>query len=233
MSSMELTSDANLFLRENPWPDRYNTAFNTEVAPRKSRWTTMCLPGATGEELDEQNQAPQSSNPTQEPSPRFQWTEALQQNFREELEKLVILDYMMRNTGSSPLKYANVDRGLDNWMIKVCWHNHDNDETTQADGSAEADGKTNHSPQTKPAADQPMPSPALVDIRTSDTSTGSRVATPPPGTPITNAPHIHIGAIDNSLAFPWKHPDEWRSFPLYSPFLYRINVVAGFSSRYR
>jgi phosphatidylinositol 4-kinase type 2 len=59
----------------------------------------MCFTGATGEELDEQNESPQSSNPTQEPSPRFQWTEALQQNFREELEKLVILDYMMRNTG--------------------------------------------------------------------------------------------------------------------------------------
>lgn len=59
----------------------------------------MCWTGATGDELDQQNEAPQSSNPTQEPSPRFQWTEALQQNFREELEKLVILDYLMRNTG--------------------------------------------------------------------------------------------------------------------------------------
>jgi len=58
----------------------------------------MCLKGAVDEdEIDED--APQSSDPTQHPSPRFQWTEALQQNFREELEKLVILDYMMRNTG--------------------------------------------------------------------------------------------------------------------------------------
>ena len=31
-------------------------------------------------------------------------------NFREEIEKLVILDYLMRNT----------DRGLDNFMIKAC-----------------------------------------------------------------------------------------------------------------
>jgi phosphatidylinositol 4-kinase type 2 len=59
----------------------------------------MCLKGATGDDLEQQNDAPESSNPTQDPSPRFQWTEALQQNFREELEKLVILDYMMRNTG--------------------------------------------------------------------------------------------------------------------------------------
>lgn len=26
-------------------------------------------------------------------------------------------------------------------------------------------------------------------------------------------PHIHIAAIDNGLAFPFKHPDEWRSYP--------------------
>ena len=88
-----------MFLRENPWPDRYNSAFNTEVAAKKSTWTAMCFPGATRDDLEAQNDAPQSSNPTQDPSPRFQWTEALQQNFREELEKLVILDYMMRNTG--------------------------------------------------------------------------------------------------------------------------------------
>ena len=69
------------------------------MAPRKSRWPNMCLTGATGDELEEQNEALQSSNPTQDPSPRFQWTEALQQNFKEELEKLVILDYIMRNTG--------------------------------------------------------------------------------------------------------------------------------------
>ena len=94
-----LTLDANLFLRENPWPDRYNSTFNTEVSPKKRSWTAMCFPGSGEGDLEAQNDAPQSSNPTQDPSPRFQWTEALQQNFREELEKLVILDYMMRNTG--------------------------------------------------------------------------------------------------------------------------------------
>ena len=91
-----MEKDANLFLRENPWPDRYNSTFNTEVAPKSNSWAAMCFPS------EEQVEAPQSSVPTQDPSPRFQWTEALQQNFREELEKLVILDYMMRNTGTSP-----------------------------------------------------------------------------------------------------------------------------------
>lgn len=95
-------------------------------------------------------------------------------------------------------------------MIKVCWHNHDDDDTTHVDGSPDASESTG-SPQAKPVTEQP----ALVDIRTSETYAGSGTASPQPGTPNSNAPHIHIGAIDNSLAFPWKHPDEWRSFPLY------------------
>lgn len=178
----------------------------------------MCFPGATGDDLEAQNDAPQSSNPTQDPSPRFQWTEALQQNFREELEKLVILDYMMRNTGTNLDSLINIDRGLDNWMIKICWHNHDDDAHVNGvdSGTPNLNGKNghNHSPTTKPVSDQPLSSPSLVDLRTSDTLI-SRTASPHPSTPTTAAPHIHIGAIDNSLAFPWKHPDEWRSFPLY------------------
>ena len=42
---------------------------------------------------------------------KFVWTDSVRQQFREELEKLVILDYIMRNT----------DRGLDNWMVKCEW----------------------------------------------------------------------------------------------------------------
>lgn len=80
---------------------------------------------------------------------------ALLHRFRLQLEKLIILDYLMRNT----------DRGFDNWMIKM-------------------------------------------------------IKDPDSGNPI----DIKIAAIDNALAFPWKHPDEWRSFPygwLYLP----INIL--------
>ena len=72
------------------------------------------------------------------------------QQFQEELEKLVILDYLMRNT----------DRGLDNWMIKLEW----------------------------------------IEIKRKQLTKIMK-------------PIIKIGAIDSGLAFPWKHPDEWRSFP--------------------
>lgn len=75
----------------------------------------------------------------------FHWNKRSLNEFITELEKLVLLDYLIRNT----------DRSLDNWMIKVDW--------------LEEDGFS--------------------------------------------VPKIKIGAIDSGLSFPWKHPNEWRSFP--------------------
>lgn len=86
----------------------------------------------------------------------FQWTSETLQQFREEIEKLVILDYIMRNT----------DRGLDNWMIKLEW-------------TEGVNGRT---------------------------------------------PHLKVGAIDSGLSFPWKHPDEWRSYPFGWLFL-PLNII--------
>lgn len=74
---------------------------------------------------------------------------SLLRELRLQVEKLVILDFITRNT----------DRGFDNWMLQL----------------DEADPEN---------------------------------------------PHIKLRAIDNGLSFPWKHPDEWRSFPygwLYLP----------------
>ncbi|EJS43137.1 lsb6p [Saccharomyces arboricola H-6] len=84
-----------------------------------------------------------------EENTEFEWTKSTLNQFRIELEKLIILDYIMRNT----------DRGLDNWMVKL-------------------------------------------------------VRLP------TNKWKLKLAAIDNGLAFPWKHPDEWRLYPygwLYLP----------------
>lgn len=64
--------------------------------------------------------------------------------FQSEFERLVMLDYIIRNT----------DRSMDNWLIHLSW-------------------KKDQSPM------------ALVKI----------------------------AAIDNGLAFPYKHPDNWRSYP--------------------
>ncbi|SCU77655.1 LAFA_0A02740g1_1 [Lachancea sp. 'fantastica'] len=97
-----------------------------------------------------------------QPSDQFFWNRQTLAAFRIEIEKLIILDYILRNT----------DRGLDNWMIKV---------TQLPDSSWD----------------------------------------------------VKLAAIDNALTFPWKHPDEWRSFPygwLYLP----VTILAQpFSERTR
>ncbi|KAG5358426.1 Phosphatidylinositol 4-kinase type 2-beta [Yarrowia sp. B02] len=100
------------------------------------------------------------------------WTPAVQKQFRLELEKLVILDYIMRNT----------DRGLDNWMIKLEWVD-----------AAPAHHQYNGSP--------------------------SRGATPHSTHSPVKVPRLKIGAIDSGLSWPWKHPDEWRSYPFGWLFL--------------
>lgn len=100
----------------------------------------------------------------------FTWSQESMYQFQEELEKLVILDYLMRNT----------DRGLDNWMIKVEWR---------------------------------------LILKNSKTKIMK--------------PIIKIGAIDSGLAFPWKHPNEWRSFPFGWLFLPLTIIGQPFSRKTR
>lgn len=186
--------DANVFLRDHPWPDQMNTGFRPQDAPKKKRpWVEDCRPRGANLDDDEGESVARPSTTDDEPRPqRFIWTEALQQSFREELEKLVILDYLMRNT----------DRGLDNWMIKVDWRNQEVSivsEPPKMDSSAETHA-------------HPIP------LRTDANSLsepyrrqGSMTATSRSTTPLNvqelNNASITIGAIDNSLSWPWKHPD--------------------------
>lgn len=55
---------------------------------------------------------------------RFEWTAELLLSFREQLEKLVVLDYLMRNTCVLSLPAHGLttrsDRGLDNFMLRFC-----------------------------------------------------------------------------------------------------------------
>ncbi|KKZ64161.1 hypothetical protein EMCG_01509 [[Emmonsia] crescens] len=209
--------DANIFLREHPWPDQQNTGFSAGNAPRKKKrpWNEACRPsGVQSDDEDEYDDHHFAPSPLQEESlhPRFYWSENLKQAFREELEKLVILDYIMRNT----------DRGLDNWMIKIDWRTEDVSivaEPPKVNG-------TNHSDD-----DEQMPPPQPVSVGSDHLGSGmhpyrrqeTMVAVSRSGTP-SNAPElpqatISIGAIDNSLSWPWKHPDAWRSFPFGWLFL--------------
>nr|CAH8847580.1 unnamed protein product [Trichobilharzia regenti] len=83
--------------------------------------------------------------------------------FQFQFEKLVVLDYLIRNT----------DRGNDNWLIRY------------------------HSPELKEGTDE-----------TTKDDWG-----------VIGMPKIELFAIDNGLAFPFKHPDEWRAYPFYWAWL--------------
>ncbi|RYP52797.1 hypothetical protein DL769_010608 [Monosporascus sp. CRB-8-3] len=107
--------DANVFLREHPWPEQYWSGFrsNDTHRNRRKRWADNCRPSSRRAASDHSESEDEHDSAEERPlgPDNFVWTESLKQSFREELEKLVILDYIMRNT----------DRGLDNWMIKVDW----------------------------------------------------------------------------------------------------------------
>ena len=182
--------DATLFLKEHPWPDQHNSSLR-EVPSRKkkTKWADNCRPSGPPSEDeydDDDDTPPEAANHR-----RVFWTEALQQSLREELEKLVILDYIMRNT----------DRGLDNWMIRI-------DEKSQqanivldlANGSDSATSDPRPVNGTNGVTEEPY-------MRQEQMSASSR------STNVSMGPEsiVRIGAIDNSLSWPWKHPDAVSS----------------------
>ncbi|KAG8453565.1 hypothetical protein GDO86_000264 [Hymenochirus boettgeri] len=104
-------------------------------------------------------------------------TDPLPENTRKQLqsqfERLVILDYVIRNT----------DRGNDNWLIRYDSQNDDEDLSEKA------------------TIDFPLKE--WKDVK---------------------EPVIKIAAIDNGLAFPFKHPDEWRAYPFHWAWLPQAKV---------
>jgi len=195
--------DANIFLREHPWPDQYLSGFRTTDPHRKKRkrWADNCRPSSAQSadaESDDGEDSPQSLTPGPD---NFVWTPTLKQSFREELEKLVILDYIMRNT----------DRGLDNWMIKVDWEgqqasivsepvrlNIDEGSQNGAVGPRPVDLSQREPQATRASYPASYPYRTQLPMDASNSVEGGA------------DPKITIGAIDNSLSWPWKHPDAWR-----------------------
>ncbi|KAF1992551.1 hypothetical protein K402DRAFT_388198 [Aulographum hederae CBS 113979] len=183
--------DANIFLKEHPWPDQQSSNYRDAPSKkRKRRWAEDCRPG--GHDSDDEDGSNETLTANETNSRRAFWTDTLQQSFREQLEKLVILDYIMRNT----------DRGLDNWMIKI------DQETQQA--SIVAEPPKGHDDSSTNGDSDPY-------TRQEPMSATSRSTTPINGAGF--APGVALGAIDNSLSWPWKHPDAWRSYPFGWLFL--------------
>jgi phosphatidylinositol 4-kinase type 2 len=108
--------DAKDFLRRHPWPGRSTIDTLGEDVHRKGvhrswydkslRW--VC--GSVGGEEEEELSVGEKFGVGGGGGGGLVWTENLMLEFRGELEKLVVLDVLMRNT----------DRGLDNFMVKFC-----------------------------------------------------------------------------------------------------------------
>ncbi|KAL8726468.1 MAG: hypothetical protein Q9166_006699 [cf. Caloplaca sp. 2 TL-2023] len=215
--------DANLFLRDHPWPDQASSGFRPEDPARKRKrpWAETCRPGtATSEYEDDLPSEARSSTNDEDSRGRFVWTDSFQQSFREELEKLVILDYIMRNT----------DRGLDNWMIRVDSQSQEVSIISEAPGM---NGNANARPVPTRAGgyDSSTQCPSGSPYKRQESMTASsRPQTPPEPS---KGPPISIGAIDNSLSWPWKHPDAWRSFPFGWLFLPVSLIGQPFSQKTR
>ncbi|ESP00418.1 hypothetical protein LOTGIDRAFT_140716 [Lottia gigantea] len=88
--------------------------------------------------------------------------ESTARKFQHLFERLVVLDYIIRNT----------DRGNDNWLIKY-----------------------------EPACADQGDEWSMVEH-----------------------PEISLAAIDNGLAFPYKHPDEWRAYPYHWAWLPQAKI---------
>lgn len=101
--------------------------------------------------------------------------EEVNSDFQFKFERLVALDYIIRNT----------DRGNDNWLIKYI----------------------------RPPAQEAS------QLDEENTNTDEAL------------PDVDVAAIDNGLAFPFKHPDSWRAYPYHWAWLTYAKVP--FSQRIR
>ncbi|PWN26229.1 hypothetical protein BDZ90DRAFT_233363 [Jaminaea rosea] len=165
------------WLRRNPFPTRPRSVLERDLEAEqlthrkmrkrekarlrrcgvKLKHFLLCRQGLAEDRIaniDDQGRSDEQEQVLERDEVDFLWTADLIHSFRLELEKLVVFDYLCRNT----------DRGLDNFMIH------------------HVKGTTSES--------------------------------------------VKLGAIDNSLAWPIKHPDGIRDYPfgwLYLP----VDIIGG------
>lgn len=150
------------------------------------------------------------------------WDSKTRHEFRLQFEKVCILDVLIRNT----------DRSLDNLLIKDDTNPDDDDDDDDLHSDASPSSTPRHAIPSKKqtvaketsehslhplSSSQHTESDALLLNPTNNDERPSTESTTEVGSNPSNLPdsfqRIHLGAIDNGLAFPWKHPDRWRSYP--------------------
>ncbi|XP_036229624.1 phosphatidylinositol 4-kinase type 2-alpha isoform X2 [Bactrocera oleae] len=156
-------------------------------------------------------------------------TAKLANSFQLQFERLVVLDYIIRNT----------DRGNDNWLIRYVRPT--GTAKTSANGGGLLVKPTNVSEQTSQKQDGEQ-TPQIADKLDAnkldstaqkqdsepaspnfDVASANKPTTSQSGDTTTEGA-ITIAAIDNGLAFPFKHPDSWRAYPYHWAWLPQAKV---------
>ncbi|EFO16821.2 phosphatidylinositol kinase [Loa loa] len=128
---------------------------------------------------------------------------AAMKRFQHLFERMVVLDYIIRNT----------DRGNDNWLIKYEPTAIPQDSTPAKDAVVLDDEvAANESAEEVVHSDidhengngKDGTEQIVMDILDCDDMENWDQM---------DKPKIEVAAIDNGLAFPIKHPDEWRTYP--------------------
>lgn len=181
-------------------------------------------------------------------------SDALSKSFQVQFERLVVLDYIIRNT----------DRGNDNWLIKYVQpkitkkvngtggkllvsgssssHEVKTDTIINTD-LMEPELQNNNNEQNKDDNGQLVDFGSNINsgsLQSSSSNTNSSSSVTSTGAEdkqqlnpktvarnewsLVDSPEIKIAAIDNGLAFPFKHPDSWRAYPYHWAWLPQAKV---------
>lgn len=126
----------------------------------------------------------------------------LSQKFQLQFERLVVLDYIIRNT----------DRGNDNWLIKYDLP------STHGSLNGSANSINNNfitlATPTNAQSNGIHHNGSAASISRHETDDWNMI----------EIPEIKIAAIDNGLAFPFKHPDSWRAYPYHWAWLPQAKI---------
>ncbi|EJU00310.1 hypothetical protein DACRYDRAFT_54475 [Dacryopinax primogenitus] len=219
--------DASEYFRQHPLGDNYDYEAHRTGMITKRFWSAMGLVcGRAGDlhELENEEWAEEQSKGYREMEEQgqngFAWTQENVASFQDELERLVVLDYLMRNT----------DRGLDNFMIKYCEADHEKDIINIAPSRSFGPQLPMRVPNATPSSTPQMRQAAAFGA---DGSPNPSASSSSKLEPFTARPHMHIAAIDNSLSFPHQHPRGWRSYPYGWLFLPVAIIGRPFSERTR
>ncbi|KAJ1569236.1 phosphatidyl inositol kinase, partial [Nowakowskiella sp. JEL0078] len=147
--------------------------------------------------LDESEPPVSSMNPEN-------WSELTKKQFQWGFERLVIIDYLIRNT----------DRGMDNWMVRYSPESEkltlsEDQNSVKIDIPEQTSGVSTYLNSGCPSPQQTNKEASLSSTSKATNSTETEYVLRRYGP----EPNIRVAGIDNGLAFPFKHPDRFRSYP--------------------